>query len=124
MTMKIRTGLAIAGIMLISSGCYAQDSLSGKYTGTIGGSGLTLAIDSVDSGAVKATIAVSYTSTRLTYCNGSHPLAGTLKGQDLELHLAPNAEKAKDCPFKVLLTVNGNSLIGATGSGVKVELSK
>ena len=125
--MKITAAAFVTGVMLVSASAYAQQSLSGRYTGnyvvyTAKGPtpvGLTLVIDSVEGVVVKGT-ATSYGRT----CGGDFPIEGQFKDNKLQLSSTTKGGSAGDCIWQLNLTVEGNKLTGTTGLGNAVQLSK
>ena len=123
MNRTLSAAIAIASVVLMSTPSYAQVSLSGKYSGTVGTTGATLVVDSIEGDLVKVTVVQSY-GNRQAFCRGPHPMEGKLEGNTLNLAFTANAEKAKDCGFQLNLTINGNSITGTDNLGQKVDISK
>ena len=117
--------------MLMSICAYAQESLSGRYTGNVlmnaeRGTvpvGLTLVIDSVEGGVVKGT-ATRGTAGRKGSCGGNYPMEGKLEDKKLELRSTEKGGPAGDCSLRLNLSVEGNKLVGTAGKGNAVELSR
>jgi len=122
-TMPFFATVVLIGVMLIPIPAYAQDSLAGKYTGSItrqqGSKGLTLVIDSAQGGVVKGTA----TRTEKN-CKGDYPVEGKVEANKLKLSALKKGGLAGDCSVNWDLTIEGNKLVGTTGSGHQIELSK
>ena len=124
--MKTAAAVAIAGVMLMATCVYAQESLSGRYTGNLlvntssqgtQAVGLALVIDSVEGGVVKGTV-TRFAAGRIgAGCAGSYPMEGKLEDKKLALHSAGKGGQAGDCSLRLNLSVEGNKLIGTAGGG-------
>jgi hypothetical protein len=121
--------IACVTVTLLSSGlAYAQDTLIGKYTGSVtypgkrGDTqlGLELVIESIESGSVKAT-ADYFTGGK---CAGQYPMVGRYAGNKLQLKSTEKVGRAADCGLILNLAVEGNKLLGTTYGGHRVQLSK
>jgi hypothetical protein len=122
---KTAVAAAITGVMFVANFACAQGAPSGTYSGThsanIGNktSGLSLVIDGVEGELVKVT---ATSSSR--HCGGTFPMEGTLKGNKLTLSATAGHGQGGGCRLRLNLSVEGNKLIGTTGGGGPVELSK
>lgn len=123
-------GICVAGLVVLLAvplHLHAQDSPVGKYSGTftvptLTGDrqiGLELTIASVEGGKVKGA-ARSYSRS----CGGDFPVEGTYEGSKLEIRSTAKFGPAGDCSFRMRLTVEGNKLVGETGGGRPIQLSK
>ena len=125
--MKVAVAVAVTGVMFVSACVYAQESLSGRYTGYFVANtrvgtqavGLTLVIDSVVDGAVKGT-ATNYAKV----CRGDFPMEGKLQGDKLELRSIAKGGPAGDCSLEWSLNVEGNKLVGTGRGGNAITLSR
>ncbi|HSQ04610.1 MAG TPA: hypothetical protein VLN59_11265 [Burkholderiales bacterium] len=116
-------------ITLFCSGlAYPADALIGKYSGSVtypgrrGDTpiGLELVIESIESGTVKAKAAYSMRGP----CAGEYLMAGTYADNKLRLKSIENSGRTGDCVLILNLAAEGNSLVGATASGYRVQLSR
>ena len=121
---------AVASLMMslaVPLQLYAQDSVVGKYSGSVSRAtvkgemqvGLDLVIASVDNGAVKGS-ATSYAKN----CGGAFPIEGTYVGNSMDIKSTASFGSAGDCALHLLLRAEGNKLVGETGNGRPVQLSK
>jgi hypothetical protein len=99
----------------------AQDSLTGTYTGSFTGAppkepqlGMELRINSVDQGTVKGTARVLSGQ-----CAGTYPMEGKYENNKLTMKATEGP-----CPFGFNVTQEGNKLVGSTGAGRPLQLSK
>ena len=130
--MKVVAAMAFAVLVSVVAGVYAQDALPGRYTGTyafLGGSKentvrLTLVIASVEGGIVKGTATNEGSTGRKNPCGGDYPMEGKYEGNKLQLKSTEKGGRVGDCGLSLNLTVEGNKLVGTTGAGYKVQLSK
>ncbi len=131
--MKTAAAVAIAGVMFMATCVYAQESLSGRYTGNLlvntqsqgtQSVGLALVIDSVEGGVVKGTATRFATGKVGRGCAGSFPMEGKLEDKKLALHSTGKSGGAGDCSLRLNLSVEGNKLIGTSGGGNAIELSR
>ena len=122
--------VGIGLVLLCSHAALAQHALIGKYSGfylarTVTADrpmGLTLEIVTVEGDTVKG-IATRMASGPRPPCNGDYPVAGTVKGDALDLRSTRMGGPAGDCRMRLRLTAQENKLIG-TMNGVNTELSK
>lgn len=132
--MKSVAAIGIVILGSVSALAFAQDALVGTYNGgyalTSGGReqqvGVTLVIASVDNGVVKGTATNQGIagSKRGGACRGDFPMEGKSDGGKLTLRSTESGSKVGDCNLSLNLAVEGNKLVGTTGAGYKVELSK
>jgi len=124
--MKVAAVVA-AGMMLVSAGVWAEEPMTGKYSGTWTAPsyrgprpfGLTIVIESVEGGVVKGI------ATRMEgKCRGDIPVAGKLEGNKVHLRETEKGGPAGDCGFSANMTVEGNKLVGTMGDGSPVQVSK
>lgn len=124
--------LALASLIAISIGhgtiTYAQNALVGTYRGSypvftsMGGVqvGVQLIIASDENGIVKGT-ATTYSKHP---CAGTYPMEGKRDGNNLVLIATAKGGRAGDCSFRLNLAQEANKLVGTTGLGNPIELSK
>ena len=128
--MELKTAGGFVLMLLLASLVHAgESSLVGRYTGTFQVQdnytpnrilGLTLVIKKVTEGKVEATGQVHARGP----CHTPFPMVGTLKGNQLQLQTVRHEGQDSDCPAVVKLTVDGSKLVGTTGGGLPVRLSK
>lgn len=103
----------------------ALAAMRGRYTGSVVDSGsgemigLTLVISSVEDGVVKGTATLGGRG-----CDGSYPMQGAFRNDQLDLRATRNGGPAGDCPLSLSLAAQGSKLVGAMGNGSKVQLSR
>jgi len=106
-----------------------ESSIVGRYTGTFQAQdnympgrtiGMTLVIQKVADGKVEATGQLHARGP----CFAQFPMAGALKGNQLQLQTVRPAGKDSDCPMVLRMTVDGSQLVGTSGRGLPVRLSK
>lgn len=99
------------------------DAMRGRYTGNYFDAsdmiGLTLVISSIENGVVKAAATLGGRG-----CEGQYPMQGTFQNNRLDLNATRKGGPAGDCPLSLSLAAQGNTLVGATGDGNKVQLSR
>lgn len=125
--MRILAGACFVTFVFACGSVYAQDSLVGKWSGSFSIQtsrgeikvGVELTIASVENGKVKGT-ATSYSKS----CGGQYEMQGTYQDDKLALKSANKSGGAGDCWFGLKLTVDGNKLVGTTGVGSPIQLSK
>lgn len=125
--MRTFAALGLAAGMAASQ-CLLADGLEpGKYTGSmtkmtnrnIQQWGVAVLIESVEDGVVKG-VATRYQGN----CRGDVPIQGRLEGNTLKLRESSKGGPAGDCGFRATLTVEGNKLVGTTGAGEPMEVSR
>lgn len=100
-------------------------AMRGRYTGNFVDSGsaeiigLTLVISSVEDGVFKGTATLGGRG-----CDGSYPMQGTFRNNQLDLRATRNGGPAGDCPLSLALEAQGSRFVGAMGNGSKVQLSR
>jgi hypothetical protein len=100
----------------------AQDLLLGRYTGGFTVSkgpksiqvGMELVLTTEEQGAVKGTAKLL-----AGQCAGSYAMEGKFDNNKLDMK-----GSGGPCPFGFSATKQGNKLVGATGAGAPLELSK
>ncbi len=105
----------------------AQDSLLGTYSGSYMGRGpmgdtqvgVQLIVVSVDDGLVKGT-AKQFGGP----CVGEYPMQGKFEDNKLVMKATAKGGRAGDCSFSFNGVREGNKLVGATGLGRPLQLSK
>ena len=115
---------------MLAGNVLAQHPLIGTYNGTYivkvsnidRPMGLALEISAVDGNAVKGK-ATRMSNVGRPTCNGNYPMAGTLKGDALDLRSTKLGGPTGECRMRLRLAVDGNKLVG-TMNGVRAELSK
>ena len=123
---KVIAAVAIVGGVV--SAAYAQDSLVGTWTGnyTFPGRrgdtllGVRLQIASAEDGVVKG---VATLSTRGA-CAGDYPMAGKYEENKLSMRATAKGGTAGDCSFSFNVVREGNRLVGTTGGGRPLQLSR
>lgn len=119
----------VAGIALAGAIAQAQDSLVGTYTGAYSASsptgntrqnGVKLVIDSAENGVVRGTATLDTGGP----CSGNYAMAGKLAGGRLVMRSTRQSGAAGDCPFGLNVAMEGNKLVGSTGGGYPIQLSK
>jgi len=128
--MKSSTAGGVALMLLFASLVHAEEStLVGRYTGTFQVQdnytpnrtiGMTLVIQKASEGKVDASGQLHARGP----CHTQFPMVGTLKGNQLQLETVRPEGKDSDCPIVLKLTVDGSKLVGTTGHGLSVRLSK
>jgi hypothetical protein len=103
----------------------AQESLLGRYSGTMGADnnkriGIQLDIESVADGVVKGTA----TRFQNGACRGEYPVEGITDGDMLKLKATQKGGPLEDCNFKLDVKIEGSKLVGTGMKGRPVELSK
>ena len=128
--------LALASLIAITMGhggiTYAQESVVGTYTGSYtqptnskyGDTtvNVQLIIASVENGVVKGT-AKLYSTARFK-CPGDYPMEGNYDGNKLAMKATAKAGPTSDCSFGLNVAQEGNKLVGKTGAGLSIQLSK
>ncbi len=121
----MRTAIAGIGVSLcLLPTVHAQD-LAGKYVGSFdfpgpygdARIGLTLVIQSVEQGKVRAKATVDGRA-----CAGDYVMQGTSRRS--ELRLRSTSGPRADCGLGLSLTRQDSGLVGTTGGGHKVKLKK
>ena len=118
-----------AGLMLVTSSCYGQNPIVGRYVGyvTVPGAlgdtnvGVEFAITEVDElGKVRAS--GRYYGIR---CQDDFPMKGRYDGRELRIRSAGKFGPNRDCKINFRLVVKGSELVGHTkGKGRPVWLRK
>jgi len=124
--------VALASFIAITMGhgtiTYAQESLVGTYTGSytvpVSGYGpqqvgMQLIIASVENGVVKGAATVYRLS-----CKGNYPMEGKYDGNKLVMKSTAKGGVAGDCIIALNVVQEGNKLVGKTGSGAPLQLSR
>ena len=105
----------------------AQESIIGTYSGHFmqksqrgeRSRALHLVISNLEGDVASARL------TRQTSdCGGEHPMQGKYDGNRLKLRSTEKGGAAADCSLSLDLTVEGKKLVGTTGRGEQVQLSK
>ncbi|HEV7801031.1 MAG TPA: hypothetical protein VGP15_08130 [Burkholderiales bacterium] len=103
----------------------ALEAMRGRYVGNMFSSagsetvGFSLVISAVANGTVTGTASLGGRG-----CNGDYPMQGTYQGRKLQLRATRNGGPAGDCPLNLVLTAEGNRLVGATDGGDRIQLAK
>jgi len=121
--MKVVAGMSLGLALTAPMFSHAQDSLTGKYSGSYTTVrpyviGVSLVIASVEDGIVKGTASL-YDGR----CMGEYPVEGTYKDNKLVVRATAKGGKAGDCSFGFAGTVEGNSLNGKMGQ-IDIQLRK
>jgi hypothetical protein len=122
--------LTISVTLLLFGGAHAQESVVGRYTGhfepaVMKGSGspppvgMTLQIESVENGQVKAV--ATHSGDR---CGGTYTMAGAVVEGKLKLRATHKGGRAGDCGLSMTLSVEGPKLVGNLGDGSPVTLTR
>lgn len=108
------------GVMTLASTClYAQDSIVGTYSGSVGyyigkphkNAGITVIITSVEDGIVKGT-ATHYGPI----CGGDYPFQGIYRNDEIRVRSPVKGGRAADCRFGFVGKVEGNKIVAKMGS--------
>lgn len=126
MRLAVATGLAF---FICSTAVYAQQTLTGKYTGTFimktrygdQTAGITLEITSAENGKLKGAANRLASGQAGQGCAGDYPLEGEYEGNNLELRGVGG--RSGDCKMTLRLVAEGNKLKGKMGQ-VDIEVSK
>jgi hypothetical protein len=106
-----------------SQGSRGEAPVHGRYVGNLFTNsemvGLTLVISGFNDGVVTGTATLGGRG-----CNGAYPMQGRYQSNKLSLRATRNGGPAGDCPLNFALNVLGDTLVGATDSGDKVQLRK
>jgi hypothetical protein len=130
--MRLLSVICITTIALMQAAvAVAQDGLVRTYNGTrtvqsrAGEAqvGMQLVVDSADNGVVKGTAKIS-ARNRATTCAGDYPMEGTYQENTLKLKTIEKGGVAADCGLILNLKHEGNKLVGTTGNGLAINLSK
>lgn len=112
----------------------AQELAPGKYTGSYDitqaqGAKVSLVLDikSIDNGTITGT-GERYGINRYGHrgtggCNGAFPLAGTVKGDEVDVRAAEKFGAGGDCQFRLRGKASGTKIVGKVGQN-EVELSR
>ena len=127
--------ISTAGLLLAlgfaSFACAEESSIVGRYTGTFDAPGtqrqnvpvgLTLVIDKVVDRKIEATGQIHPLGA--AQCVGEFPMAGVVNGKDLRLRNVKPFGRTNECNLVLRLTVDGSRLVGTTGGGRPVQLSR
>ena len=122
--------------LLLTSPAFAQELVPGKYSGSATGGlpgtqvSFTLDIKSVADGVVEGRgerQAIRQDGKRVEGgggCIGSFPLAGTVKGNAIDLRATEKFGASGDCLFRLVGTVSGNKIVGKVGGKLDIELTR
>ena len=107
---------------------HAQDSLLGTWTGSypfpgpVGPIqlGVQLIIASVENGLAKGTATLSTRGP----CSGEYPMEGKSEDNKLSMKATAKGGRFGDCSFSFNVVREGNKLVGTTGTGRSLQLSK
>ena len=135
----MRYAIALAGgylCFLVTPFASAQELSPGKYSGSATGAlpgtqvSYTLDIKSVANGVVEGRgerQAIRQDGKRVEGgggCIGGFPLAGTVKGDAIELRATEKFGASGDCSFRLIGTVTGNKIVGKIGGKLDIELTR
>jgi hypothetical protein len=118
----------VSSIAVLAQGVsYAQESLLGTYTGSDvfpsargdTSIGVKLVITSVAASAVSGQVELGGRA-----CGGDYPVQGKYEDNRLVMTAIAKGGSASDCSFSFDVAVNGNKLVGTTGNGKALRLSK
>ena len=131
--MKVISAVAVT-LMAFASIANAQDLSKGRYTGsypqrTASGErpvGLVLVIDNVQAGVVTATATTTFQAhgAGSPPCSGEYQMEGKYTDNKLRLRSKSTTARGSDCRLSLNLSANGDKLVGTTGGGAPVNLSK
>jgi len=119
----------IAGLLLLAAGSLAaRAEVSGSYSGSyelqtrngVRNVGVKLDVLEVKGENVKAKVLMSANDA----CSGEYPMAGKLKKAHLTLHSTQKSGRAGDCTFSLSGDFEGDKLVGKTGGGRTLILTK
>lgn len=116
--------LAVVSFLSSAHSIFAQtqDSVAGRYTGSFTAArgpkpfeaGVELVVSNVEQGVVKGTARVL-----AGQCAGTYAMEGNFANNKLNMK-----GSGGPCPFGFSATKEGNKLIGSTGAGAPLQLSK
>lgn len=123
---QVAAAVAIVGSVFGSA--HAQDSIVGTWTGSYifpSGRGDTplgvrLSIASVEDGVAKGTATLSTRGP----CAGDYPMEGKFEENTLSMRATAKGGAAGDCSFRFNAVREGNKLVGTTGGGRPLQLSR
>jgi hypothetical protein len=117
--------------LVFAASSHAQENFVGKYSGNFNLQtrqrgiipiGMSLEITSAADGKVQGKASRHADSRAGRGCEGEYKVAGTYKGNKIEMRSEPGGP-AKDCIMRLQLVAEGNKLKGKMGAS-DVELSK
>lgn len=125
--MRTVAALLVAVGMAASQAVLADELEPGKYTDSIARMGqrdieqwgVAVVIESVEAGVAKG-VATRYRGN----CQGDVPIVGHLEGSTLTLRERAKGGRGGDCGFRATLRVEGKKLVGTTGAGEPLEMSR
>ena len=119
------TAIPLAGFLIVAaSSAFAQESLVGKYAGTlmlpsqsrgIVPVPISLEITSAADGKLQGKANRSSSAWLGQGCAGEYKLAGTYEGNKLDMRATEPGGPAKDCPMRLRLVAEGRKLKGKMG---------
>ena len=131
--MKIIRAVAIT-LVAFASVASGQELRTGKWTGTrveptnAGGrpTGLVLVIHDIQAEVVKATATETYQvhGNGGPACSGDYRMEGKYRDNKLRLRSTSTTARSSDCRLSLNLSLEGDKLVGTTGGGYPVMLSR
>jgi len=118
------TAIPLAGFLIVASSASAQESLVGKYSGTlllptqsrgIVPLPISLEITNAADGKLQGKANRSSSAWAGQGCAGEYKLAGTYEGSKLDMRATELGGPAKDCPMRLRLIAEGRKLKGKMG---------
>jgi hypothetical protein len=103
---------------------YAQDSLIGKYTGTVNPNPTTRVSVVIEILSVTGETVSGIGHRFDGRCEGEYPFKGRLKGNTLNIKHTKEGGRGGNCGFRFALTVEGSKLVGTMAGQYPTELSK
>ena len=121
---RLTLALFIAITMGQGTITYAQDSLIGKYNGT-----LEVPPTNHAPVGIEVLTVTGETVTGIGHrfggpCSGDYPFSGTVKGNTLKIKHTKMGGPAGDCGFRFTLTVEGDKLVGTFANKFSAKFSK
>ena len=124
--MKTGTTTLLTGLLLIAAGASAEDSIVGRYNGSITSEGInartwsvSILITSVEGGVITGTGIRDDPA-----CRGEYPLRGKLRGNHIGVRAIQKGGPAGDCGFGFRGTVQDGALVGKYLGKRDLELRK
>ena len=124
--MKTSAATLLTGLLLIAAGASADDSIVGRYNGSVSTEGInsrvwavSIVITSVEGGVIKGTGIREDPG-----CRGEYPLRGKLRGNRIGVRAIEKGGPAGDCGFGFRGTVQDGALVGKYLGKRDLELRK
>ena len=124
--MRTSAAILLTGLLLVSAGASADDSLVGRYNGSVTTEGInarvwgvTIVITSVEGGVIHGTGIREDPN-----CRGEYPLRGKRRGNRIGVRSIQKGGPAGDCGFGFRGTVEDGALVGKFLGKRDIELRK